>query len=52
MIYAGIEEMPLQFGRFVTFSSIAALRVRKNQIAYSVAKAGVAASGGRVMIPR
>ncbi len=44
MIYAVIEEMQQQqFGRIVTFSSIAALRARENQIAYSVAKAGVIA---------
>jgi 3-oxoacyl-[acyl-carrier protein] reductase len=44
MIYAVIEEMQRQqFGRIVTFSSIAALRARENQIAYSVAKAGVIA---------
>lgn len=44
MIYAVIKEMQQQqFGRIVTFSSIAALRPRENQIAYSVAKAGVIA---------
>ena len=44
MVYAVIEEMQQRnFGRIVTFSSIAGLRPRMNQIAYSASKAGVIA---------
>ncbi len=44
MVYAVIEEMQArQFGRIVTFSSIAGLRPRMNQMAYSASKAGVIA---------
>ena len=44
MVYSVIEEMQQrQFGRIVTFSSIAGLRPRMNQIAYSASKAGVIA---------
>lgn len=44
MVYAVKSEMiERQFGRIVTFSSIAALRERENQVPYSVAKAGVIA---------
>ncbi len=44
MVYAVKDEMiERQFGRIATFSSIAALRERENQVPYSVAKAGVIA---------
>jgi NAD(P)-dependent dehydrogenase (short-subunit alcohol dehydrogenase family) len=44
MVYAVKDEMIVRrFGRIVTFSSIAALRERENQVPYSVAKAGVIA---------
>lgn len=44
MVYAVKDEMiERRFGRIVTFSSIAALRERENQVPYSVAKAGVIA---------
>ena len=44
MVYAVVEEMQQRnFGRIVTFSSIAGLRPRMNQIAYSASKAGVIA---------
>lgn len=44
MVYAVKDEMiARRFGRIVTFSSIAGLRERENQVPYSVSKAGVIA---------
>ena len=44
MVYAVKDEMiERRFGRIVTFSSIAGLRERENQVPYSVSKAGVIA---------
>ena len=44
MIYAVKDEMIERgFGRIVTFSSIAGLRERENQVAYSASKAGIIA---------